>query len=80
MLGDAAIHRMGKPETTTFCGTFGASIYNMRKRIYAHRGGTIQEEQAGLLTLRLLQYLHAIAVLCLGADWLKAICCGPPLP
>lgn len=32
-----------------------------------------------LLTLRLLQYLHAIAVRCLGADWLKAICGGPPL-
>jgi hypothetical protein len=24
-------------------------------------------------TLRLLQYLQAMAVLCLGADWLKAI-------
>lgn len=33
-----------------------------------------------LLTFLLLQYLHAMAVRCLGACWLKAICCGPPRP
>jgi len=32
------------------------------------------------LTFLLLQYLHAIAVLCLGADWVNAMFCAPPLP